>query len=57
MFAGLKGRRTYLTIIAMIFTAALGVIESGGVVILSPEITLPLTVLLGALATYFRHEA
>jgi hypothetical protein len=53
----LKGKRTYLTILAIVITGALGVIESSGVAILTPEITAGVVTLLGAFAVYFRSKA
>ena len=53
----LVGKRTYLTIIAMVITAALSIIETGGTVILSPEVTVGAVTFLGIVAAYFRREA
>ena len=52
-----KGYRTYLSVVAIVITVVLGVIESGGTVILSPEITAAVVALLGAFAVYFRRQA
>ena len=53
----LVGKRTYLSIIALVITAILGVFEMGGTVILSPEVTAGAVAFFGALAAYFRGKA
>lgn len=50
-----KGKRTYGFIIATVIVAVATILE--GVVILSPEVTAGVIVLLGALAGYFRKVA
>ena len=52
-----SGGRTYMTIILMIITVILGIIEVGGTVILSPEVTAGLVTFLGTVAAYFRGKA
>ena len=53
----LVGKRTYLSIIAIVITVALSIIETGGTVILSPEVTGAGVAFFGVLAAYFRREA
>jgi hypothetical protein len=53
----LVGKRTYLSIIAIVITVALSIIETGGTVILSPEVTAGAVTFFGILAAYFRREA
>jgi len=53
----LKGIRTYLSIIGIVITVVLGVIEMNGTVILSPEVTAGAVSFLSALAIYFRKNA
>jgi len=53
----LLGKRTYLSILAIVITVLLGVVESGGTVILSPEVTAGAVTFFGALAAYFRKVA
>ncbi len=57
MFARLIGKRTYLSIVAIVITVALGIIETGGTVILSPEVTAGAVTFFSALAAYFRGKA
>jgi len=52
-----KGSRTYLALIAIVIAGALGVIEIGGVIILSPEVSTAVVTLLTVLAAYFRKQA
>jgi len=51
-----KGRRTYITIAAIVLVAVAGAVESGPV-FLSPEVTTATIAVLGALAAYFRKAA
>jgi len=53
----LLGKRTYLSIAAIVITVLLGVIEAGGSVILSPEVTAAGVSFFSALAVYFRGKA
>ncbi len=53
----LVGKRTYLSIAAIVITVILGVVETGGTVILSPEVTAGAVAFFSALAAYFRGKA
>jgi xanthine/uracil/vitamin C permease (AzgA family) len=46
-----------MSIIGIIITVVLGVIEMNGTVILSPEVTASAVSFLGVLALYFRRQA
>ncbi len=52
-----KGKRTYMALAAIGFTVALGIIQSGGTAVFSPEVTAAVVTILTAVAAYFRHAA
>ena len=53
----LKGARTYLSLLGIVLTVLAGVLETGGVAILTPEITAAIVGVLVAFAAYFRKHA
>jgi len=53
----LKGNRTYLTIAAIVLVTLASIVETGGVAILSPEVTAATVTILGAIAAFFRRQA
>lgn len=53
----LKGYRTYLSIAAVVLVTLAGIVETGGVAVLSPEVTAATVVVLSAIAAFFRRQA
>ena len=53
----LKGKRTYITLAAIVAITLASLVETGGSALMSPDVTAAVVVILGAVGAFFRRAA